>query len=348
MLRRYARGELSGDREHAVEEHLEADPMLHEAMEGWRAPGALQAAGSLRSPYRRRRPWNRSALGLVALTGIGMAVWSFAIDHAPSGPGDPGTGYTAQQDRDTGMGLGPMTRIASPGATPVSTIPVTGSRSGRARKDGPDGHAQHAPLAAWPTDSIVAEAIPSIRTPPPVIVKRALPSERLRRPDRQLLFLHDLKVVDPSELHLTGARNAALGGVRAQYADASEQAVTKESSDQAPYLEFIDDALGRFIRHDPAGALRGLRVILDQYPDDVNAIFYSGLCHYELGHFQQAIGLLARAGAHPVDSFAEEADWYRARSIEALQGPLAAVPLLDSIITRGGYYADQARAHLHR
>ena len=331
-----------------MEEHLEADPMLREAMEGWRAPEALEASTTLRSPYRGKRPWNRPALGLVALTGIGMAVWSFEFDHAPSGPGDPGSGYTAQQDRNTGMGLGPMIRIASPGAMPVSTIPVTGSRSGRARKDGPDSHAQHAPLAAWPTDTIVAETIRTIRTRPPIVVKHALPEERSHRPDRQLLFLHDLKVVDPSELHPSKDDEASPGGVDARYTSANEQAASMESAAQEPYLEFMDDALGRFARHDPAGALRRLQVILDQYPDDVNAPFYCGLCHFHLGRFQQAIDLLERVGAHPVDSFGEEADWYRAQSIEALHGRTAARPLLDRIIQRGGYYADRARMHIRR
>ena len=107
----------------------------------------------------------------------------------------------------------------------------------------------------------------------------------------------------------------------------------------------MDEALGRFAENDHKGCLDDLRFLLAQYPDDVNALFYGGLCAYNLGMYDRARALLHRAATHPVDVFNEEAAWYHALTLERL-GADGALDAFVRISANEGFYAEQARQHL--
>ena len=115
-----------------------------------------------------------------------------------------------------------------------------------------------------------------------------------------------------------------------------------------PYLEFMDGTTARFAASDHEGCLDDLRFVLGQYPDDVNALFYAGLCSYNLGMYARASALLQRAATHPVDVFDEEAIWYGALTTERLSGKEAAREAFARIAAQGGFYAEQARMRMAR
>jgi hypothetical protein len=108
----------------------------------------------------------------------------------------------------------------------------------------------------------------------------------------------------------------------------------------------MDEALSGIVQGDHKRTLNDLRFLLRQYPDDVNALFYAGLCSYSLGLPERAEGYFRRVMAHPVDSFDEEAAWYNALSVMQ-RSPGEARPLLEGIATDGGFYADRARQRLN-
>ena len=108
------------------------------------------------------------------------------------------------------------------------------------------------------------------------------------------------------------------------------------------YNAFMDDALDKFVRNDHKGCLEELRFLLNQYPDDVNALFYAGLCSYNLGLNVRAKDFLHRAATHPVDVFDEEAQWYYALTLERIGDRDAAQDAFDRISQQGGFYAPRA------
>jgi tetratricopeptide (TPR) repeat protein len=167
------------------------------------------------------------------------------------------------------------------------------------------------------------------------------------RTSRQLLFLHDLKVVHPQELY---ANVPALGddpaNVLARYTDSSTQRTDRAEQRRVQYIAFMEDALGKFVRNDHKGCLEELRFLLQQYPDDVNALFYAGLCSYNLGMNERARSFLHRAATHSIDVFDEEATWYHALSLEQLGETEAAQGSFARIVARNGFYAQRAQERL--
>jgi tetratricopeptide (TPR) repeat protein len=89
-------------------------------------------------------------------------------------------------------------------------------------------------------------------------------------------------------------------------------------------------------------ALARFEVILDTYPDDLNANFYSGLCYYNLNEFSKAINVFAKCQDSNYSNFNEEAQWYLAKSHQAAGNDSQARELFKKIVNEGGYYSAQA------
>ena len=79
LLERYAAGRLDPDEQHAVELHLEQDPLLREAAEGLRMPGATDALAGLRRP--KAGHWGARLLGLAIIAGT--IAWLVAVLRTP-------------------------------------------------------------------------------------------------------------------------------------------------------------------------------------------------------------------------------------------------------------------------
>ena len=118
-----------------------------------------------------------------------------------------------------------------------------------------------------------------------------------------------------------------------------------DSKSQTSATNKQDDALGSFVKNDHKGCLDDLRFLLDQHPDDVNALFYSGLCAYNLGLYDRARGFLQRAAGHPVDVFDEEAAWYYALTLDRLKDP-GAHDAFQRIANGDGFYSELAKGRI--
>ncbi|HRH38158.1 MAG TPA: hypothetical protein PK760_07430, partial [Flavobacteriales bacterium] len=160
----------------------------------------------------------------------------------------------------------------------------------------------------------------------------------------QLLFPHDLKIVSPQELYSSDpVMQLADAHVGARYADARTQDSSSATMINATYTAFMDEALGRFVHNDHKACLEDMRFLLKQYPDDVNALFYAGLCCYNLGLYDRARDLLHRASVHPIDVFDEEAAWYHALTLDKLGETRAAQEAYARIAANDGFYSELAK-----
>ncbi len=323
-----------------MEQHLEADPLLREAMEGLRlAPtGAPFKPGQ--GPDRHGRPGSYILIGsglLLVLVGI----WVIG-NLDPEGPGSLAEGVEAPS--------GTVTTDRSPEQEAFITEvdrAVEVPESLQVGAEGSDLHERANMLAA------PVEREPALDSLEPKAIRPALPDVRMKGPlkaslrGREVLYLHDLKVVAPGEIHPTGPALVIEDlGTAARYATREEGRTTTPERRTMAYLDFMDRALAKYANGQPKGALQDLHFLLEQYPDDVNALFYSGLACHDLGLYGRAKTYLWRAGHHPVDSFQEEALWYHARSVESEDGFGEAEPLYRSIVAGGGFYADRAHQRL--
>ena len=161
------------------------------------------------------------------------------------------------------------------------------------------------------------------------------------------MFFYDLKLVHPRELYpIDPVLDLADGSVDARYSDARSEANAGPIDRNVPYDRYFRTAMGKYARGDRQGCLEDLFVVLEEYPEDVNALFYAGLCSYDLGLFERAASLLDRARQHRIDTFLEEAEWYHALAMERAYGRDRSLPLLNAVVERSGFYADRARTQL--
>ena len=90
-------------------------------------------------------------------------------------------------------------------------------------------------------------------------------------------------------------------------------------------------------------AIRNFKTILKHFPNDVNAEFYLGYCYYEIGDFNKAIPYFDHAMNNGFDFFEEDAQWFKANSLENLGDTKAAQKIYREIKNNGGFYSHKLR-----
>ncbi len=340
LLARYLRGELDDAGQRQVEAHLEADPLLREAAEGLALPGALEAAGSLKPPARPRWPIRLLGAGIVLLVlALAMAVLRMPDDVGRAVlpallPAD-----TLQPDK----GAVPL---------PVSeAVAMAGHAAGGGTLLADEDAVRPEPFKE-PLD-MAADRSPGAERMDPVAarlqerpIEAAPPRASGVRSSRRLVFRHGLKLVHPAELYGTRVEPPEVKGRRARHEGGASAQVDPLADDARraplPYLDHMDDMLAAFASRSWQRSLNDAQLVLEQYPDDVNAQFYAGLSAYELGQDVQAQRWLMAAERNVVTSFREEAAWYAALVVERKEGTAAARPLFERIAREGGFYAERA------
>ncbi|MFT3884842.1 MAG: zf-HC2 domain-containing protein [Flavobacteriales bacterium] len=345
-LLRYLRGELSPTEQHAVERHLEADPLLREAVEGLSQPGALDALDGWRPPKAPAQWPYRMLGGALALGVVFLVVWMFRMPSPDQA--EVKTLLDAQQDPEHPP-LPPNTdSVLRVVHEEIAAAVVPARTNARLSPTVPAERFQRIDTMITPVvrDTMTRRVqVQPAATPAADPVRNPAPLRPAHR-SRQLVYLHDLKLVHPKELY--GDRLPVLipAGVPADRENA------RSGMGPAPvnvsYLDFMDRAMAAFVEGRSSMALDDLYFLLGQYPDDVNAQFYAGLCCYDLGLYPRARKLLDRAAHNAVDTFNEEAAWYEALATERQEGSGAADAAFARIAEAGGFYAAQARAKLPR
>lgn len=336
-LQAYAEGRLPAERMHDAEAALEADALARDAAEGLRLPGAAQGLAALDAKRPKgakgswRWWWGGAAVAFIAAAWL---LWPPAEEKAVTDAAPPIPEVMPAEPLS-------MAEIQAASEQPES-LRIGHEAIALHRQPAPVKHKMGAaapvdrdagiePLA--PREGQVRPEAPPAK---PLVLRKAKSS-------RQLVFLHDLKLVHPKELYTADPVLAlADAGVSARYADATTQQRAGGEVRMMAYLDFMDGALQRFAGNDHKGCLDDLRFVLGQYPDDVNALFYAGLCCHNLGLHARARALLQRAAVHPVDVFDEEAAWYHALTLEKLGERDAAREAFERIAAGGGFYAEQA------
>ncbi|MBL7981578.1 MAG: hypothetical protein JNL52_07175 [Flavobacteriales bacterium] len=334
----YVEGRLTPAEEHQVELAMEADPFVRETVEGLRMPGAIEAAARMERP----RPtggsigWMPWAVGGTILAGV-VAIYFFQGDAVKtSDPAQIVSTATPQQAELSANELADLPLEEAEIAAAIE-LPLTQQIG---RPEDPPQPSETPVVRDAPVDRLEERGTRIITPTPAPTVSPARPA----RTSVQLLYLHDLKLVHPKELY---ARDPVMelgnSGVDASYGDRGQQQTDRNAIRNMTYTSYMDEALGRFARNDNRGCLEELRFLMDQYPDDVNAQFYAGLCCYNLGLYKRARHFLHQAAVHSVDVFHEEAIWYHALTLQRLGELDAATEAFSRIAAGGGFYAERAR-----
>lgn len=212
-------------------------------------------------------------------------------------------------------------------------------------------------IAEQPKTIEVKEPI-VITTPEVVDPKKAndIPTNELKNnvveSNVKMLYIKNLKAVDYSVFYSANVakKEWLLTGVSADKENASSEGVMVDRIvTYIPYKAFLNEYLSKFAENDFKGALTGLLIIQQQFPDDLNAAFYSGLCYYNLGKSRQAITAFDRALSNSFTTFREESEWYKALSMieeGSKKNRAGAKELLQKIVDDKGFYSKRAAEKL--
>ncbi len=168
----------------------------------------------------------------------------------------------------------------------------------------------------------------------------------------KMLYIKNLKAVDYSVFYSANVakKEWLLTGVSADKENAgSEGIMVDHVVTYIPYKAFLNEYLSKFAENDFKGALTGLLIIQQQFPDDLNASFYSGLCYYNLGKNRQAITAFDKAISNSFTTFKEEAEWYKALCLiedGSKKNKAMAKELLQKITNDKGFYSKRAAEKL--
>jgi hypothetical protein len=339
LVERYAQGGLTETERHAVELWAEQDTLLRDALQGLQQPGAPEAFHQLRPPVTGKTGHWRLSMFLGAIVACGAG--TLFLLH-------PKRQALKTHELETPM-VNPSAQNPIPAAVESTLQVVHAEIASVPLKNRPDtlpNALERFRLDAGRGKKLERDALE--RMPPqPVDLDRALTLANPRKAaspqsSRELVFLHDLKLVRPEDLPASKAPRLHSPGVSADREPHSTGPAIGMVG-KRPYLAFMDEVTAAIARGDDRSALDGLYLVLDQYPDDVNAQFYAGFCCYRSGLYTRAMHWFHAAAGNVVGSFREEAIWYGAMSTLHADGMASARPALERVVSEGGFYAGQAR-----
>ena len=160
------------------------------------------------------------------------------------------------------------------------------------------------------------------------------------------LYIYDLSVVDYRKIKRDREsityKRFELGGISADQESENNSSQMVETEVEIPYTIYLQKSMSFFAEQQYKQALNRYLTILEQYPSDLNALFYGGLSYYNLGKYEKSITFFNKIQASEYYMFNEESLWYKAKALVQLNKKDEADLVLNKIIIRGGFYTKDA------
>ncbi len=115
---------------------------------------------------------------------------------------------------------------------------------------------------------------------------------------------------------------------------------------EIPYIDYINKTMYYMDKGSLKNALSRFEIILEKYPDDINALFYSGFALYNLEEYKNAQKSFELALQNPLSNFDEETMWYLALCYEKGGDTNKSQILFQSIAKSNSYYSAEASKKL--
>ncbi len=125
-----------------------------------------------------------------------------------------------------------------------------------------------------------------------------------------------------------------------------KQVIGKENDKivQVNYFNSLNNALVYFEKENYGMAAKQFDIILTSYPDDINALFYGALSHYNVKEYSICETKLQLLKLNHFTNFSEEQEWYLCLTYKALKKMNQYEALKKEIINKNGFYTVKAVA----
>jgi len=123
-----------------------------------------------------------------------------------------------------------------------------------------------------------------------------------------------------------------------------KQVIGKENDKivQVNYFNSLNNALVYFEKENYGMAAQQFDLILTSYPDDINALFYGALSHYNVKEYSICETKLQLLKLNHFTNFSEEQEWYLCLTYKALKKMSQYEALRKEIINKNGFYTFKA------
>lgn len=346
LVRKYYSGQLSPEEMSALEQRALEDPFLREAMDGYdEHPGAFQVYAERKL---QRGMSSRSTFFLAA--GL-LVILSVAVFFLNKQFNNPVTANATDTDstRLVEIDIIPTsidTLIVAEISEQISPSELRKSTDRyRSQSEGTDESSD----SEKPEDKIEIDPldIKIQQDDPEIAPEENNISNAFNNTSAPQTFIEDLLVVDYTQLKRNKKMEYTryeLSGVSAEYESESTKSGTDlvEKRVEIPYVDYLEKTLSYFNQEKYKKALSRFLIIQENYPDDINAAFYGGMCYYNLKQYEKALASFQTITDHPLVAFREESSWYQAKTLIKLKRDKEAIQTLDLIILNGGFYSSDA------
>ncbi|HEU4716550.1 MAG TPA: hypothetical protein VFU15_01900 [Bacteroidia bacterium] len=347
-LEKFLSGKMTDAQRSAAQKLLDDCELSKEAVEGFSAvPAALADIPSLHAKIGAAAGMKTGALvlkSIIAVTAIAVvaAVTYFAWPENKSQPPAPVTTVSApaQENVPAENVLSPSTdNFVNPEAKTVFAPVVITAKAG---KD------SASPVTEKPEEMVM---LPSVPVTDSVVAVKVVPAKPETGYNAEVGFVLDLKVTDFSKLYngVIEEKELQLTGVPAQFDDAGERDAEKKDEPavrKVPAETYLRDGLAAFRDGHYGRCIEKMDVLRSNNPEDLNAVFYTGVSYVKLEMYSKAVPLFDKILASTNNVFHEEAKWYKAQALEGEGDVAGAKQLYSEIVSAGGFYAAKAQEKL--
>ena len=369
-IRLYHEGQLAPHRSHEIEVLAQENPLLAEALEGFSATPAYTAlpainaaiaqsvrvagtrASAAASLVGASTPWwhlNGWIIGLVIGSAVAIGT-TFLISR---------NDYADQKiasNSNTGALTTPMTDVVQKNSGEIPSIisekpavvhpailntkKLSANTIVSERDVLPSESEESIPLLETTTNEkskkvILATAIKENPTP-----------KKSSTVAIKIMHILNYKLADYTEIRSTQWEKFALDdvGLPANFSSFEERnTYLYEHPEKAtPYVEYISQCIKAFDEAKYKLTIQRFNVVLNEYPDDVNAQFYSAMSFFHTEEYEKAIALFSKSEKNMIKTFNEESLFYHAKSLKALGLVDEANALFTKVVQKNGFYAANA------
>lgn len=359
-IRRYHEGELDPHRAHEIEVLSQENPLLAEALEGFSATPAYATVPAINAAIAQTVGIAGTGTSAAAsLVGASTPWWhlnGWMIGLIVGSAAAVGTTLYISNDQNTEQKITndsekiDLVVVQSTTNSNEQSIPPIISENTTSIKIEAPKNVDKVALnnyASRPTaqDISVIDGSKQDVLPRPVEDENTLP-KKSSTVAIKIMHILNYKLADYTEIRTTKWDKFSLDevGLPANYGSFEERKkyLDEHPEKATPYVEYISQCIKAFDDAKYKLAIQRFGVVLKEYPDDVNAQFYSAMSFYHTSEFEKAIALFAMSEKNMIKTFDEESMFYHAKSLKALGRIEEANAKLEKVILRNGFYIENA------
>lgn len=360
-IRLYHEGQLAPHRSHEIEVLAQENPLLAEALEGFSAIPAYAVVPSIHAAIAQ-------SVG-VAGTSVSTPWWhlnGWIITLVIGSAAAIGTTFLISGDVDSDQKLATNSNKVVL-STPVIDVvpenntaipPVVAEISNVNKTEIGDTKKQVENTIGTDSDikpSETEELIPVMETitdekSKKVILASALEENPTPKKSStvaiKIMHILNYKLADYTEIRSKQWEKFTLDdtGLPANFSSFEERKkyLDEHPEKSTPYVEYISQCIKAFDEAKYNLAIQRFNVVLKEYPDDVNAQFYSAMSFFHTGEYERAIALFSKSEKNMIKTFDEESWYYHAKSLKAAGQVDEANALFTKVVQKNGFYAENA------